>query len=409
MAEVVEMQTPEIVLRRDGLARRLGWMATLSSVAPCVASMAIPAGLEPIGPLLLAAMAASPLFALVALALRWPRRRRDESVRIADGRLTLGTGAFSRRIALREIEHGWLLPGVPDRVEWTLRDGSVVRVDVADPRDAERLLAASGVDIRRNAVSVRLGSGPGLFALGALGFVVSICPATMIAAMFERSTPAIEGLRGPIWLAMITAGIATTVALFAPPRVVVGADGIAIERTYGTRFIPFGDIAQVINDPLEIILALKSGRVFRIPLSEIPLDQRRGLARRISDAMGATRWRVDAGVADEVLERNGRSLAEWRAALATILRGNESYRSTAIRGEDLARVLDDPAAPSERRIGAALALAGGGGNEGIDRVRVAARACASQPLRVALEHVADDVLEAADLAEVVERRGRTSG
>jgi hypothetical protein len=400
MADVVEMQTPELVLRREGLSQRLGWIATLSAVIPCVASMAIPAGLEPIGPLLLVAMAASPVFALAAIAFRWPMRRRDEVVRVADGHLVFGSGSSSRRIPLGEIVHGWHLPGVPDRVEWKLRDGIVARVEVGDALQAERLLHASGVDIRRNAVSVQLGSGPGLFALGALGFVVSICPATMIAAMFERSTPAMEGLRGPLWLALITAGIATAIALFAPPRVTIGADGIAVVRKFGTRFVPYGEIEQVINDPLEIILTLKSRRVVRIPLSEIPLDQRRALIRRIDDARLATRWRVDASVAAEVLERNGRSLAEWRAALSSILRGNESYRSSAIRGEDLARVLDDPTAPAEQRIGAALALAGGGGHDGVEKVRVAARACASQPLRVALEHVAADALEVADVAEV---------
>ena len=87
MADVIATDTAELVLRRDGLARRLGWIATLSAVGPCVASMAIPAGLEPIGPLLLMAMLSSPFVAIAAVAVRWPRKKRNVSVRIGGGRL----------------------------------------------------------------------------------------------------------------------------------------------------------------------------------------------------------------------------------------------------------------------------------------------------------------------------------
>jgi hypothetical protein len=66
-----------------------------------------------------------------------------------------------------------------------------------------------------------------------------------------------------------------------------------------------------------------------------------------------------------------------------------AYRGVHLARPTLEQVLEDPAAPAERRIGAALAL------RALDatyatRVRVAAESCANELLRIALEKVADD-------------------
>ncbi len=402
MPDALVIDSTDVTVRREGLGRRLGWIATLSAVLPCIASMAMPAGLEPIAPFLLLTMGLSPVVALAAVAVRWQRALRNVPVRIDSNSIVIGSASSALRVDRTAITHGWHLPGIPDRVEWALRDGNVVRIGVANEAEAHRVLAASGVDVRHRAVSVRLGTAPGLFALGALGFIVAICPATFVTAMFERSSPGLDAARGPLWFAMIITGIASTIALLAPPRVTVGADGLSVRRTIGSRYVTFADVEAVVNDPLEIVLMIRGGTPLRLPLADIALEQRRALFRRIEDARLAARRRVDPGVAHDLLARNGRTLDDWRAALAAIARGSESYRATTIRRDDLLRVLDDPASPAETRIGAAMALAAESDSDGKTRVRVAALACASEPLRVALERTADGALEADHVADVMD-------
>jgi len=410
MADTIEVETAEVSVRYQGLARRLGWAATLCGVAPCMLGLAMPSRLEPVGSVLLAVLACAPLIAIAAAITGWVGTRRPGRIRIERNVLRLLYGTKERAIPLTDIVHGWYVPGYPARVEWSLRNGTVIRAAITEAHDADALLTASGVDVKKRTVSMRLGTGPGLFALGALGFVLSVCPSTIIAAMFEHSMGRFGEARGAIWLAVVVAGIAASIALFGPPRLTIGADGISIHRRFGARFIPYTEIEVVKNDPLEIILFFYGNqRQVRIPVAELPLEQRRALYTRIEESRRATRVRVDPAASVEMLDRNDRPLAEWRATLANLLRSREGYRVAAMHRDDVVRVLMDPTAPAERRIGAALALTSERPDDGVAQVRVAAEACASDPLRVALQRVADNAFEAADLAEAVtpdERRRR---
>ncbi len=399
--DVIELDSPRVTVRHEGLARRLGWTAAMGAAIPCVAGMAIPAGLSPLGPLLLWMFATAPLVAIVAALVRSVGPGRPARLRIDGKTLRVTDARRERVIPLGDIAHGWLLPGAPHRIEWALRSGAVLRADLTDVRHGDALLAASGMDASQRALSMSLSTGPGLFALGALGFVISICPATMLAAVLDPSVRPLGEFRGMLWLAVVVAGVAATLALFAPPRITIGADGVSIRRALRTRFIPFGRINSVTNDPLEILLVLDGGGLERIPLAELAIEPRRALFTRIEEARLASRHRVTPPAVAEVLDRNGRSIAEWRSTLSAMLRGSESYRTVALQRTDLLRVLGDPAAPSERRIGAALALAADGSDEGRSRVRVVAEACASEPLRMALNRAADGALEPAELEAAV--------
>lgn len=410
MADTIEVETAELSVRHEGLARRLGWAATLCGVAPCLLGLAMPSRLEPVGSVLLTALACSPLIAIAAAMTRWIGTRRPGRIRIERNAMRLLYGTRERAIPLTDIAHGWYVPGHPAHVEWSLHNGTVIRAAITEAHDADALLTASGVDVSKRTVSMRLGTGPGLFALGALGFVVSVCPSTLIAAIVEHSLGRYGEARGAIWLAMVVAGVATSVAVFGPPRITIGADGISIHRPWGARFIAYTEIEVVKNDPLEIILFFYGPRrQVRIPVAELPLEQRRALYTRIEESRRATQVRVDPATAAEMLDRNGRPLAEWRATLANMLRSGEGYRVASMHRDDVVRVLVDPTAPAERRIGAALALTAERRHDCVAQVRVAAEACASDPLREALRRVADDAFEAADLADAVtpdERRRR---
>jgi hypothetical protein len=129
-----------------------------------------------------------------------------------------------------------------------------------------------------------------------------------------------------------------------------------------------------------------------------------GLADRIADAMALTRHGGSPTVA-ELLDRGGRSLEAWRAALGRLLQRGAQYRSAAISDDDVLGVLEDPAARPALRIGAALALRESADPDARRRVRIAAAACADEETRAALEAAAEDHLDAAPIRRAVERRG----
>jgi hypothetical protein len=107
------------------------------------------------------------------------------------------------------------------------------------------------------------------------------------------------------------------------------------------------------------------------------------------------------------LDRAGRPLSAWREALASLLEGTRAYREEPIDRRTLVRVLADVDVPAERRIAAAIALAPQGGDTA-ERIREAAAASASEPLRVALERAADGTIddETVDQAVTHERTAR---
>ncbi len=129
--------------------------------------------------------------------------------------------------------------------------------------------------------------------------------------------------------------------------------------------------------------------------------ERAQLTARIEDARRA--W--DAGGASPnalaQLDRNGRSAAAWRAAMRELLDAPGSYREQAVTRDALVEVLESPAAPVERRMAAALALAGAVDGDGPARIRVAAAACADERVRVALSLAADDGLDDAAMEEAL--------
>jgi hypothetical protein len=73
----------------------------------------------------------------------------------------------------------------------------------------------------------------------------------------------------------------------------------------------------------------------------------------------------------------------------------------------LAQVVEDAAAPAERRVAAAFALAAASGEEALlRRARIAAGATASEPLRIALERAVEGELEQEAVEAAIEEQRR---
>jgi hypothetical protein len=110
--------------------------------------------------------------------------------------------------------------------------------------------------------------------------------------------------------------------------------------------------------------------------------------------------RVTAGVGSAI-GRAGRPVADWVPYLRSLLARTDGYRGRATTSDELWAVLENPKSEPEERAAAAFALRAHHGDEAKPRLRVAVESCASPPLRVALQAIAEQDDEAS--REALER------
>jgi hypothetical protein len=197
-----------------------------------------------------------------------------------------------------------------------------------------------------------------------------------------------------------------TFSFFFNLRVTIGADGVLVAWPLlrRRRFIPHGDIEAVdAPDAENVVLRLKGGKTYSISTRTSPgqpKSEQSALIERLTDAWEAYR----AGVAPDalgLLARAGRGTLDWVRGLRALGEGQGSgYRGIGLTPEHLWRIAEDPSAPRESRVGAALALRPTLDDEGRGRLRVAAESSASPKVRVALEATADEVDDEAVAARI---------
>jgi hypothetical protein len=120
--------------------------------------------------------------------------------------------------------------------------------------------------------------------------------------------------------------------------------------------------------------------------------RRQALLEQIDAAL--TRFRKSAestAASTHLLERGGRTIAEWRNALTRA--GTGTYREPHVDPDVLVDIVENPRSPLDHRLGAALALADLPGEERKLRVRTAIGSSANPRVRIALEKAADGTLD----------------
>jgi hypothetical protein len=192
--------------------------------------------------------------------------------------------------------------------------------------------------------------------------------------------------------------------------VVVGEDGVRIERALGRRFLPIREIEGVTSRSASIEIKLSSGET----VSLTSLDTL--VVGAITQALETRDLRRRDAHAR--LARRGRPLKDWLEDLSGLL-GRGAFREEAIGADEVSAVLDDATQPLEQRLGAAIALSKSGQAA---RARIAADASANPKIRIALSKIAGDddplaeveaLLEAEAQAEAalspLAKRGGTGG
>jgi hypothetical protein len=189
-------------------------------------------------------------------------------------------------------------------------------------------------------------------------------------------------------------------ALFFGSMLRIGTDGVWVESIARKRFLPFEDVAEIVQENESIAVVLRSGaRVTDRVL--VGRRLRRGkrlktssaadaaaLAERMNDALSAFRARPAEQDPSALLAPRGRNASQWRKDLRALFSA-ASYRAPVLPAEQLWRIAEDPAAEPAKRIGAAVVLRGALDDEGRARLRVAAEASAAPRVRVALLAASD--------------------
>ncbi|MDI3289523.1 hypothetical protein [Polyangium sp. 15x6] len=375
-----------------------------------------------------------PLFAnltvagIAAIVAGDPATRRDPlspgSISIDARRVVVrAEPSDERSFPLDDVAEGWL--EAPGRATLRLRDGTDIVVAVPDDEIGHRLLVAAGVEARARAVRVALASAAQRIPCGEIAGVVGLLCITPIAVVLASSVLITSTKNPRAWqeaplfeFGMLCASIvffAVAAALFRFMRgrqVVVGTDGIVFHGFFGRKLVPSTEIESVQRHAFGVLLGLRRGKTLLLPVrarvrgplpltpppavaydsNVLELDEniirREILFRRLEEASLA-RGQSNAVRLDlEKLDQRDKPFSVWLDEVRRLLAERGGYRESRIVPEDLAVVVEDPAASPERRIGAAIALSQSNDEGTKRRIRIAVKACADLELRAALEEAA---------------------
>ncbi|MGD0527424.1 MAG: hypothetical protein ABSE49_19945 [Polyangiaceae bacterium] len=336
----------------------------------------------------------------LGLLVAWDRWWREERGRIRGDET--GLWLDDRRVVRREgLAYAYL---VREKNQWSVRLGRRWRpVDVVFETEPEgaALLDGMRLDPTRSVARFVLmfGTRRGAFVramTGLVAFALAGSAMTRWCLMAPHANPLLFlVLLGCVWVAWMLYSIDQFV------RVSVGADGVRMWRLLSsTRFIPFPrvEVAHTLGTGIEIVL--RSGGTIRLHPMQGPrpllyrhlAPEGRKLVERVQAQLSAYRGMARAEAT--LFVRGHRSADIWLRGIDATREDVTSFRSPAIPADALWRLVDDAGAPVSARAGAAAALRLRLDDAGRARLRLLADACASQPLRAALEAVAsgeDDV------------------
>jgi hypothetical protein len=374
-----------------------GTLAVLSALYP--QANQIPAPLQLVFALTLPMMFAAPV---VWLAGRLARLTpfREAHVTASPMGLDVTRDGRVRSTPAATITLGVVVPrmmGAELRLLLTNGDELAVRVPSMEAGDA--LLAGLALDPHQRRTDVEWNPLLRRALVAALGFGLSFAFfATLAGAL--HSTP----MAVPVIFLMVVVPFLLASALARAMRngVSVGRDGVVLRDALRSHEVSFDDIVAVRRDWNSLELIRANGPPVLVSLNGLDAPVAQQLAERL--AQGLARFRELVGSRAELFARGGRDFAEWKDDLRRLLAQAVGFRGPALRPEDALRVVEDPAADPEARVGAALALMAVGGDDEKLRVRVAAETTLAPRVRIALEAASEGDVEEDVIAAAVRER-----
>jgi Bacterial PH domain len=354
-------------------------------------------------------LCASGVMGVTAIALGRARGRHETVValELSTDALTLVADRQRTEIPWSAVTRWAVRPspdGVRDELWLRLDDGRAWGLTLPDDDALATVRTAVGRCFSRRALTVPLRGGVDTSGLTALVVLLSVAAPMPLADTVMRACGPLAGaLAWAVGFALAT----RLVMEVCVSRVTVGGDGVSLRRNGAERFVPWPAISDVDWDELGVVLRLVDGEEVALPVLsnsmvrdlgdgavERAVRRRDALYDRLRVELDAWRARqTDDDGAEALLDRRGRSLEDWRAAAMALLAQVAGYRSVRLDPCVAARVIEDPAAPIERRVAAVWALREHDGRRASTRVRVALDAAASEPVREALGLAARDELD----------------
>lgn len=384
-------------LQRFRAARILSRLSALALLAPVVGvhgtGVLLPASssLDTAVAIYVYGALAAAVLAVVAILLAAPRLRRRGTVHWDAHTLALDGVEGAVYFPREEIEGGLIVTDADGpAVELTLRGDRVMRLSMADRTQATALVDGLGLGASgRRMVQARSSPSRPLLA-GCATYPLAFLVLFSFAGIFER---AFGAATVTIITLLVVATTLFTRRLARGAQVIVGAEGVVLVEPFrGRRSVPFSAIERVESEGRMLVLTLAGSEpALSVRLSGPPLAE--ALRDRIHEAAARARSRDRSRPVSELLDPGDREVTAWREDLARLLAPEDPYRRANLDVEQVAGVLDDPSAPPRLRVGAALALRESGAPEAKARVRVAAEACADDPLREALEAAAAEEID----------------
>jgi hypothetical protein len=354
-------------------------------------------------------------------------------IEVAGGEVVVEVGGVTRRYPTEQVAAGWTEPVDGGHAAvLRMKDGDLVSVRVDDAAAAHAIVRAAGVSAERMALRIKLpsraeqqvaGRSAAVGQLLALGLFALPCLAAfawLIREMLFSGEPALVFLLEIVGFAV---GISILllyriVGSLVSPSVLVGTDGIAIQRGRWRRYLPYRLVAAVQKYPLGVRIHTRDGKAILLPTWTSASVQAARPSASAADRRAAQldearrdvlheriRLAMEGGGGDlaaaelALLDRAGRTVERWRADLGRLLEG-ATYRAVGLDRGTLEQVVADPAALPSRRVAAAFALSKTDDATVRERARVATEACADERLRVAITRAVDGELD--ELAEALE-------
>jgi len=356
---------------------------------------------------------------MAAVALHaWRAREGDAvhgAVEVTDEGISLDAGALRSTLCWSAVTR-WGVDDVRDVVTLERDDGSCWTLVLPDGDAVETVLAPLRRAHARRALTVPLRGRLGAGGWTALVVLLTLGAPLPLADAVSRLAGSAVGVCTWLLGVVLAARLAREVCR---SRVTVGDDGFAIQHLGCERFVPWAHVSDLDWDELGVRVTLIDGEEVALPVLSAAMvrdvrdasvaraiHQRDALHERLRSGLdGWARRRAVDDAMESLLDRQGRSLDDWRASVRQLAEHFDGYRGVHLDERLVARVLDDPSAPIDRRIAAVWALRERNEAWVFTRVRVAVDAVACESVREALTRAADDYLDEDTLERAEEFAG----
>lgn len=348
---------------------------------------------------------ASPYATHVEKSLALWRSRLTGRVRMDEQGIWLEDALLVPRDHVREayiVLGGRLNPAVRVRRKGLRASIDIHLSTVEEGRLALRALGFDGAQaiLDVSVTSPRLGDPRVETRLGAAFWLTLLALVPLLVAIFKTPYGVGMGILA-VWGSVLAFEIAL---LLTPGKLSIGGDGLLFSWFGRTRFLAYRDVLVVHtmqssvmwNGPVvgvQLVLAHKT--------VQIVMPEGAETYERIAEAVDAW-WQRDGSVRTALVHRGPHDARAWLRLLRGIgARATVGYRN-ATMADELWRTVEDDAAPSDARAGAAAALGRALGDDGRARLRAAARKTAQPKLRIAIEVAAQGGTDEKDDEALIE-------